>query len=562
MTPSGFSSVYKALSYRDRVIATVLLVLAIGALTFWFGALYFVSTKPVADFGGEYREGIASQPRYINPLIAQTSDADQDLVKLVYDSLFTHDDQGKLIKSLATESKIEEEGKRYVITLKQGVKWHDGEEVTADDVLYTVQTIQDPSYKSPLRTTWLSVEPTVIDRYTIAFTLKKPYAGFLENLTIGILPKHIWQNVTADKFLLSDYNLAPIGSGPYQYHDLEKDSSGNILSLELRAFENYHQGKAYIPKFIFSFYPDQESLLEAYNKKEVLGIHSVSPQEKERVSEQKSTVIYEIAIPRTFAVFLNITKSKPLAFDEVREALAFATDRQAIINEVLGGDATPAESAFLPFMEGFASDVAKPAFDINRANEILEKEGWKKGEDGIRSKDGTVLEFEVTIPAWPEIKKTSELLKSQWESLGARVTVIELEPADLQKNAVKNREYQSLLFGQAAMLESDPFSFWHSSQKADPGLNMALFENKDADSILENLREETDPEKRREKYKQFQDILAKENPAIFLYSPLYLYVQNSSVKGMTVTRMDSPGDRFNNVSKWYIDTKRVFKEKQ
>ena len=237
---------YRALSYKERLLAGAGVTILFGALIFWVGALYITSTQSVADYGGEYREGIASQPRYINPVIAQTSEADQDLVELIYSGLMGYDDQGKLIKRIASDYNVEDDGKRYVFHLKQGVKFHDGEELTADDVLYTVQVIQDPSYKSPLRANWLSVEAQVIDRYTISFTLKKSYSGFLDNLTVGILPKHVWESVTPDKFLLSDINLAPIGSGAYQFRSMEKDSSGNILSIELRSFKEYYDGEAYI----------------------------------------------------------------------------------------------------------------------------------------------------------------------------------------------------------------------------------------------------------------------------------------------------------------------------
>lgn len=559
MTPTSFLKIYRALSYRERLLASLGLVIIIGALLFWVGAFYVTSTKAVADQGGEYREGIASQPRYINPIIAQTSDADQDLVELVYSGLMSYDDEGKLVKRLAEDYAIEDDGKRYVVKLRQGVKWHDGEELTADDVLYTVQAIQDPSYKSPLRANWLSVETQVIDRYTIAFTLKKSYFGFLENLTVGILPKHIWEGITPDKFLLSDYNLSPVGSGPYQFRNLEKDSSGNILSIELRSFKDYFEGEAYIPKFIVSFYPDQEALLDAYKKKEVLGVHSIMPAEKDRVNEQKSTHLYRVAVPRIFSVFVNTTKSKPLAYDEVRQALSYATDRETIVRDVLGGEGVAATGAFTPFMEGYASDVAMSSFDLTKANEVLDASGWKRGDDGVRSKDEVPLEIELTIPTWPEIEKTAEILKTQWEAVGAKVTIVPFSPADLQKNAVRNREYQAMVFGQAAQLASDPYSFWHSSQKADPGLNLGMFDNKDADGILESLREEMDPEKRREDYKSFQNILATENPAIFLYSPNYLYVVNNTVKGINVSRVNSPSYRLSNAAKWYIDTKRVLK---
>ncbi|MEK7494290.1 MAG: ABC transporter substrate-binding protein, partial [Patescibacteria group bacterium] len=200
-------------------MVSVFSLIAAVALIFWVGALYIASTKAVPKAGGEYTEGIAAQPRYVNPILSQTSEADADLVQLMYSGLFGYNKEGKIEKRLLQDYTVGDDGKTYTLTLRQGVKWHDGEEVTADDVLFTINAIQDPAYKSPLRANWLSVDASAVDRYTIVFTLKKPYFGFLENLTVGILPKHIWENIPADKFLLADYNLAPIGSGPYRFRD-------------------------------------------------------------------------------------------------------------------------------------------------------------------------------------------------------------------------------------------------------------------------------------------------------------------------------------------------------
>lgn len=529
-----------------------------GALLFWLGALYIASTKPVPEQGGEYTEGIASQPRYINPILSQTSEADADLVQLIYSGLFGYDASGRLAKRLAQEYGVSEDGRTYTVSLVPGAKWHDGQEVTADDVLFTVRLIQDPAYKSPLRSNWLSVEAAAIDRYTLTFTLKKPYFGFLESLTVGILPKHIWENIAPENFLLADYNMAPIGSGPYRFYDSEKDSNGNMLSYELRAWSEHFAGAPYIGKVVLHFYPDEASLIDAYKRKEVLGISSIMPENLPELEMRKSTRVYEVNIPRIFGVFFNPTKNAALAYDEVRQALAFAADRQTIIDEVLRGKGQSAQSAFLPFMTGYASDLPLPAFDLGKADEILDQAGWQRGDDGVRAKNGTVLEFELATPDWPELARTAEILKSQWEQSGARVTVSVLGAADLQQNVIRPREYQALLFGEAAMLDSDPYSFWHSSQREE-GLNLAMFDDKNADDTLAALREEQDGDKRREQHRAFQEILLRENPAVFLYSPSYLYVVNSAVKGIDLKSIDAPDCRLSNIKDWYIDTKRVRK---
>lgn len=550
---------FRALGTRDRILVSLFLILGIGALLFWFGALYISATKPIPKLGGEYTEGIVAQPRYVNPILAQTSEADADISQLVYSGLFGYDDSGKLTPRLVRTHTLSEDGKVYTVELVQGVKWHDGEEMTADDVLFTARAIQDPAYKSPLRSNWLSVEVAAVDRYTVTFTLKKAYFGFLENLTVGILPKHIWEHIAPENFLLADYNLAPIGSGPYRFYDSEKDSSGNMLSYELHAFPEYFLGIPYINKITFHFYPDELSLVDAYNRKEVLGASGITPGNVAQLKEHKSTNVYEINIPRVFSVFLNITKNAALANDEVRQALALATDRQAIVDQTLLGKGQPAYTALLPFMNGYASDLPFPTFDREKANRLLDEAGWQRGEDGVRAKQGTVLEMELLVPDWPELAETAERLKEQWGAVGARVTVSVLGAADLQQNVIRPREYQALLFGQAAMLDSDPYSFWHSSQKRDPGLNLAIFDDKAADDTLLALREEVDTNKRLEYHRAFQEILLRENPAVFLYSPNYLYVVNSAVKGIDVKNINAPAYRFSGAKDWYMNTKRVKK---
>ncbi len=550
--------VFFALRLRDRILVSFFLVAGLSALLFWFGAIYVASTKVIPEVGGEYIEGVAAQPRYINPIISQTSSADADIVELVYSGLFSCSPSGPVEKRLAADYSLSEDGKIYTVHLVQGAKWHDGEEVTAEDVLFTVRAIQDPAYKSPLRPNWLSVEASAPDRYTVIFELKKPYAGFLQNLTVGILPKHIWETIAPENFFLADYNLAPVGSGPYRFFDSEKDSNGNILSYELRSFEQYFAGAPYITSFILHFYPDEESLIDAYSRKEVMGMSMVSPNALTRLEERKSTHVYEASVPRLFSVFLNPVKSVPLANREVREALSLATDRQAIIDEVLAGKGQAAISPILPFMTGYAEGIGQPSLDIARAEALLDEKGWKKGDDGVRAKDGVRIEFQLTVPDWPDLVKTVDMLKSQWERIGAQVTVAPQSVADLQQNSIRPREYQALLFGQVSLLDSDPYSFWHSSQKQD-GLNLAMFDDKDADDILAALREEADPSKRLEKYRAFQEIIARENPAIFLYSPAYLYVVSNAVKGIDVHALDGPDCRLGGVKNWYIDTERVRK---
>lgn len=531
-----------------------------AAVLFWAGSVYFHFTKAVPKKGGSYTEGIVGQPMYINPLLSQTSQADSDLSQLIYSGLLKYDGKGKPVNDLAESYKISEDRKTYTFYLKKNIKWHDGEPLTAGDIFFTFNAVQDPAYRSPLRLNWQGIEAEQKDDYTISFTLTNPYSGFLNNLTMGILPKHIWENVGPEKFILSELNLRPVGSGPYKFSDFQKDSSGKIVSYELQAFPDYFSGEPFISKLNFNFYLDYDALAEAYNKKEIDGMGNAPADGLEGIKSKKGTEIHELNTPRYFAVFFNQSKSAALASQKVRESLAYGADRSQIINEVLHEKGTAIFSPLLPQMEEYENDIARYETDIEKAKSLLDEEGWKLGEgQEIREKNGAKLEFEITTLDSPELAQTADILAEQWKKIGVGASVNTLSVSDLQQNYIKPREYSALLFGQELNFNPDPYFFWHSSQARDPGLNLALFNDKKADELLDNARQEQNAGKKAEYYKEFQKIVTAKVPALFLYSPKYLYPVNKKVKGIGAENINSPSGRFTNVNEWYVKTKRVKK---
>jgi len=496
---------------------------------------------------------------HINPVISASNDTDDDLVQTIFSSLFKYDDQGGLSNDLVDRYEISEDKTRYAVNLKKGVFWHDGQPLTASDVLFTINLISDPAYKSPLRSNWQGIETNILDDYSLEFKIKTPYVGFLNNLTFGILPKHIWESVGPDKFSLTDLNLEPIGSGPYKYNSFQKDSKGNILSYRLDANPNYFASKPYISKITFNFYPDDETVIAAYNTKEIMSISNTSPKKISAIKLQQSTATHKFNIPRYFAVFFNQSKSIAVATDEVREALSYATDRQEIVDAVLDGNGNPVYSPILPGMIGYDENMDKRNFDLDKANQLLDANGWQRGEDGVRTKDEVRLEINLVTTDWPELSQTAEILKNQWEKAGVRLNISNLSISDIQQNYIRPREYDALLFGQVLGADPDPYSFWHSSQKRDPGLNLSLFGDSDTDKLIEDGRIEFDTDKRTAVYAELQKKLNEEIPAIFLYSPDYIYPVNKKVRGIGVNNLILPSERFANIDKWYISTRRIWK---
>jgi len=542
------------------VVFYFLVILFISSAITWGTLFYLSKTKAIPAYGGEYIEGVVGQPTYINPLLSQSNDVDGDLSQIIYNGLLEYDGQGNLRPDLAENYDISDDKTTYTFHLKKNVTWHDGTPFTAQDVLFTINVISDPAYKSPLRSDWQGISTNLIDDYTIEFKIESPYAGFLNNLVFGILPKHIWESVQPENFHLAKMNMEPIGTGPYKYSPpIQRDSKNNILTYKLISNPTYFEGKPYISKITFNFYGDEDSALNAYNQKEIMGISNLSSQKISAIKTMRSTNIHQFNIPRYFSVFFNQTKSVPLANDEVREALAYATDRKEIIEKVLYGSGDPVYSSFLPGMVGFSDDINKREFDLGKANDILEQKGWKKGDDGIRAKNNVQLKINLVTTDWEELSLTAQILKSQWEKAGMKVDVNTYSISDIQQNYIRPREYEALLFGQVSGGDPDPYSFWHSSQKKDPGLNLSLFGTSDTDKLIEEGRIEFSRDKRAEIYVDFQKKLQDEIPAIFLYSPKYIYPLSKSILGISIETLIAPAKRFSDINHWYLKTKRIKK---
>jgi len=550
--------ILQRLTLKEKFYFYFLVFILFASLLSWGIISYYSKTEAIAKNGGEYIEGIVGQPRYINPMISAYNNTDKDLSRIIFSNLFEYDANGKLQNDLAESYEISEDKTTYTVHIRQDVFWHDGEKLTAEDILFTAKIISDPSYKIPIRSNWSGIETNIIDDYTIVFKTENPFVGFLNTLTFGIMPKHLWESISPEKFTLTDLNLNPIGSGPYKFNSFQKDSNGNIISYKLIANPKYYKHKPYISKLNFIFHTE-EDIIEAYNSKEIMGLNSISAQKVSEIKKIQSTNLHKIDVPWYFAVFFNQNKSVPLAYAEVRRALAHATNRQEIIDDVFNGNAQKSFSPFLPSMPSYTDDINKFDFDTETANKIFEDNGWKKGDDGVRVKDDTRVEFNLVVIDQPDLIRIGEIIKNQWEAVGARVNINAFSVFDIQQNHIRPREYDALLFGQGLGGHLDPYPFWHSSMRKDPGLNLSVFESSSIDKLIEDGRIEFDEEKRNSIYQEFQKKLAEEVPAIFLYNPSYLYPVNKSIRGNEIQFITNPSERFSDIENWYLKTKRVWK---
>ncbi|HEY4484360.1 MAG TPA: ABC transporter substrate-binding protein [Candidatus Paceibacterota bacterium] len=559
----------QVLSKKERYL--ILIFLSAGLLSLLYiplGFFYHI-TQPVPDFGGSYSEGLLGTPQYINPLLIQANDADRDISEIVYSSLMKYDQSGNIVPDMAESYEISDNQLEYTFVLKKDIKWHDGLPLNADDVIFTLGILQNNDYGSIQRINWQGVEIEKINDYTVKLKLKNKYAQFLNNTTLGILPKHLWENVKPNLFSFSELNLKPIGSGPYKFKKLKKDSNGSTTSYELTAYENYHGQKPFIKNLTFKFFNSEDELVQAYNSNVIEGIGFLSTEKIKNLKFSQKLSPQKIRLPRYFAAFFNQNQSKVLTDKNIRLALNYATDKQELLDKVLDQNGLVINSPILKELTQ-QETAQKYAYDKEFAKQILENSGWKDSDgDGFREKEPAkknqtepkneaVIEIKTSHSS--DLSKAAEILKKQWEEVGFKVS-IKVETLTEIQQSIRDRDYEVLLFGEVLGLDFDPYSFWHSSQKKDPGLNLALYDNKTADKILEEGRQIFNTSERIKKYEDFEKILLEDAPAIFLYSPYYLYMPSKKIKGNQTEILSIPSARFDNISQWYTNTKRVSREK-
>lgn len=556
---SVMRKVFSLMGRREKMVLATLLVLGSSSLLYTVGQAYARVTTEVPTTGGTYREGIIGQPRYINPLLA-TSDTDDSIIKLVFAGLYKYDASGQVEPDLADDMpQISEDGKEYTVKIRNNAKWHNGLPLNADDVIFTIKTLQDPAYNSPQRSGWQSTVAEKIDNNTIIFRLKDASAPFIHNLTLPIISKNVWEKVSPQDFVLSQSNIEAIGSGPYVIKEVRKLPEGSVQSMTLESFATYHKGQAFIDTIKLNFYDNVEEVLNAIHGKQIDGFGFSPFEQNVRLDESNNEfAVTEVPLPQYQAVFFNTSK-KLFSDVAVRRAFLKATDINTIINTVYNGQGDPINSPILPEQ---VSGIPEPTvmYDIEGAKADLEKAGWRLDTTtNTRSKNGTQLAFTLATNNFTLNAKTAELLAAQWQLIGAKVTLNILPTRELTENLIRPRNFDALLFAQKLGADPDPFVFWHSSQVKNPGLNLSGYANTTADKLMSEARAETDRAMRDEKYRQFHDVINADVPAIFLVENVYSYALDKSIQGLSMKALPDGTMRFYDIKNWYIDTKRVLK---
>lgn len=534
----------------DRLILRSLFFGIIACLL-WGAFVYnqaFVVSTPVP--GGTVTEGVVGIPRFVNPVLAVTR-ADQDMSALIFSGLMKINTEGILIPDLAESITRSDDGKTYNIIMRRDNVFHDGTPLTARDVAFTIGLIQNPDLKSPLRGNWAGVTVEEISEYELNIVLDEAYTPFIENFTVGIIPRHIWSELPLEQIPFSQRNTEPIGSGHFSLEKVTRNDAGLIETYELKRARN----DVKLNQLTIRFYQNEQDLAAAFAEGKLTSTTNLPPADIASTVDTNTYTIIEKPLPRVFALFFNQNKSVALRDAAVREALDLAIDRNVLVENVLSGYGVPTDTPLPP--TNTDSQLPPRTIDVvAETTRILTRAGWQKNQNGLWEKriDGNAvtLAFTVRTAHTDLLSDTAGAVIEAWRAIGIQVDIEKYEQSDLLQAVIRPRDFEILLFGLDMNRTVDLYPFWHSSQREDPGLNIAQYANIEVDNLLADARTATSSNDRDQKAVTAMNIIKNERPALFLFVPTLPYVVHKDVSTAAMEGLSKPHERFMNIESWFV----------
>ena len=558
---SSYLLTYKSLPTKKIAIFWGLSLLGVFFLLLAINTFSNRFMIEVPTYGGTLNEGIIGIPRYINPVLA-VSESDKDLTALVYSGLLKKDKEGNIVNDLASNIEESDDNLTFTVTINNKAKFQDGTKVTADDVLFTLEKIQDKNINSPLAINFEGVTAEKSDDNTVIFHLKKPYFYFKNSLDFGILPKHIWGEMSSEEFSLTEFNTNPVGSGPYKISNIVK-SSNLAKEYDLTSFKQYINGRPFIDKIRISIYQDNKSLLAALASGNIDATEYLDTNYFEKVNNKN---IVSAKLPNLFSLSFNPNKNNIFSSKNVRTALATVIDKQDIINTIFNNYARRTDLIFSNKDE--ADDVALSDQDIKNSTQPTSGEVLVSRVDLAKNILGNSLknknlEINITTADVEDLKSVANKIAEDWTALGFTVNVKTYSLADIA-DVIKNRDFEVLFFGSITNYDTDLYAYWHSSQRTYPGLNITGYASKKLDTNLEILKNSMDEEDRYQAVESINKELSDENQAIPIYSNNFNYLISDKdlsevIKNNIPTSMRDGSERYRDVNDWYIYKEKVWK---
>ncbi len=500
-------------------------------------------TVTVPSAGGIFVEGIVGAPQYLNPLLDDAYPVDREIDSLLFDGLTTHDENGRLIPALAESWTVGEDGKSLQFIMRDDVYWHDGEPVTAADVVFTYKLMQDDAFtgSQSLQNLWQSVTINQLGDKTVEFLLEEPYSPFLEETTRGILPAHLLQGTTAAQLATHPFNQSPVGTGPFM---VAPDQDWN-RTHRLRLLPNptaWHQGTQ-IAALEYRFFADEETLLDAFLADEIHAMNAVSPAMLPALSEADGARLFTAMSPRYTELLFNLTETAhPLVGSlEGRQALAMALDRDRLVDVVRNGQGVLLDGQYLPSSWAYNEALLTAyGFDVETAVSLLNTAGGQ---------DSTPIRLLALND--PTAQATASELITQWAAVGI---VAELTTADnlaALRQQLDEGQFDIALLDISPPADPDLYDFW-SQEAIIRGSNYAGWNNRRASEALENGRKLWPLDERIAQYDTFTRLFEQELPALTLYQHTNSYALSSDVQNADIGLITHARDRYKTMADWFL----------
>jgi len=559
--PARVIALWRVLRPMEKIIFLACFGIACVGIV-WLGIhAYETNTTIIPARGGVFSEGLVQQPQSINPVITNGNETDALLEALIFSGLLKPDGQGGVMPDLAQSFEMKNDGTVYVATLRDNIVWHDNQPLTAQDILFTIDMMKSPALQHPLANFWNSITVQALSDKTIAFTLAKPYVFFPQYLTFKIIPKHVWENVPVNQFLLSELNSKPIGSGPYQFKKLTLDSTNATKQYTLVRFPRYYGSGPYIDTIAIKFYPDTAAAENALRKKEIASFANI-PWDDIRAIEQTQRIItlQKPVVPTTIALFMNMNADilKDVLF---RKALAYAIDNNAIVQDVFHSYAVPLDAPAL------VASSTQYIFNPTQSQIFLNALGWKDTNNNrirdkkmsSRAKTPTELDISLIYLDTPDMQAIAGHIVKNLHDIGVNVALTALQKNEFM-NRIDNKSFELILASETTLTGSVPdiYPFWHSSQQAILGLNISQYTNKEIDRIVTDIRKANDPERINILLDGFANRIRADVPAAFLVRPQWTWAIENYIHMPDILFINTPAQRFARANEWYIYTKRIW----
>ncbi|MBN1587203.1 MAG: peptide-binding protein [Candidatus Omnitrophica bacterium] len=513
----------------------------ISGLLFIF-ALCF--SAGAAETGDALVTGSIGEPRNLISILVSDSGSSQ-VTGLVYSGLVRYDKDLELEGELARSWEILDEGRTILFHLRKDVRWHDGEPFTAEDVLFTYQSLMDPKVPTPHRSDYELVESVeIVDAHTLRVKYSEPFAPALSSWGMGVLPAHLLKGKDLVK---SGENRNPVGTGPFRF--LNWDTGSRV---DLVANEDYFEGRPNINRYVIRIIPDQTTLFLELRTQNVDEIN-LTPLQYQRMTDTEffKENFRRFRYPARGYTYMGYQLENPLFQDvRVRQALDHAVDKQEIIDGVLFGLGQPCTGPFIPGSWATNAQTIPRPYNPLQAKSILATCGWTDSDgDGWLDKNGKVFEFTLMTNQGNEQRKlAAEIIQRRLAEVGVRVKIKIVEWATFVHEFVDKGRFDAVLLGWGLSVDPDNYAIWHSSQIGEGKYNFVSYHNAEVDELLVKGRTTFDQEARAACYRRIHEIIHEEQPYMFLFVGDALPIVHARFQGIEPT---IAGIGYN-LKDWYV----------